>query len=193
MTTDAGFSVHLQSLEAFAQELAAQLDAMQRPSDRLYVLAGQGLPLGEFGEAHVLAARHAEVAGQMHALLSAVQEAVAFASEVTKTIATSYQSFDEGAAANYQNPGVITGPAAVAGAAAAAAGGAAGAGGSGSGATPIAVNVSIPSSATVTVDGNVPAGLPVTVTEQPFTYSDPTQAPLVHGADPGPPPDPIVR
>ena len=158
MTADAGFfRVHLQSLDDFGQELQSQLDALRRPADRLATLSGQQLPLGDFAEANALADRHAGAIEQMTGLMRAVLAAVAFAGEVTNTVAASYQQFDQQAAAAY--------------------GGAATAG-----PTPTAVQVSVPAPATVTVAGpNLPPGLPVSVTQTPVQavqYADPSQAPV---------------
>jgi hypothetical protein len=157
MSTDSDFfAVHLQSLERFAAELESQLDAMSKPSDRLAGMAGRALPLGQFAEADALGARQMSAAEQMHGLLQAVREAVGFAGDVTRTIAAAYQRFDQQAADGY---GALT------------------PGGS-PGTAVVGVDVAVPQPATVTVTGSgVAPGVPVTVTAQPVTYTDPAQAP----------------
>nr|MDT0661552.1 hypothetical protein [Micromonospora sp. DSM 115978] len=99
------FRVHLQSLVDFADELATQLDALRGPTDRLTVLGGRPLALGLFAPAVPLGQRHAGTADQMQDLLIGVRHAVAFAEEVTRTIATEYQRYDEQVAAAYRSLG----------------------------------------------------------------------------------------
>ena len=64
MTDSKFFSVHLQSLERFAQELQTQLDGLRAPLDRLAVLTQHDLALGSFGEAYGLGTHHARIADQ---------------------------------------------------------------------------------------------------------------------------------
>jgi hypothetical protein len=102
MDTDNGFyREQLQSLERFGVELSAQLDALRGPSDRLGLLAGGELPLGDFAEARALALRQLTAARQMTGLLQAVREAVSFAGEVTRVLATRHEHFDRQAAAAF--------------------------------------------------------------------------------------------
>ncbi len=110
MSTDSkSFRVHLQSLETFAQELRTQLDGLRAPLDRLAALTQYDLALGSFGEAYGLGTHHARIAEQMYSLMQAVRQAVGFAGEVTTTVVTSYQRFDQHSAAAL---GVqVTGPA----------------------------------------------------------------------------------
>lgn len=93
------FRVHLQSLKDFARELETQLDAMGKPTDGLTTLWGHPVLLGDFGEAHSLSDRHQSAVRQMHALLGNVREAIAFAGDVTHTVADAYQQTDEDIAA----------------------------------------------------------------------------------------------
>jgi hypothetical protein len=92
---DKSFFVHLQSLFDFANELQTQLSAMTAPADRLGTLAGTPVLLGDFGEANVLGASHQAAVAEMSELLGQVQQAVDFAENVTKTVATGYQQADQ--------------------------------------------------------------------------------------------------
>ena len=72
-------------------------------------LTQHDLALGSFGEAYGLGTHHARIAEQMYSLMQAVRQAVGFAGEVTTTVVTSYQRFDQHSAAAL---GVqVTGPA----------------------------------------------------------------------------------
>jgi hypothetical protein len=185
MTTDSKFfSVHLQSLESFAQELQTQLDGLRAPLDRLAVLTQQDLALGSFGEAYGLGTHHARIAEQMYTLMQAVRQAVGFAGEVTNTVVTSYQKFDQQSAAALGTSGAVQ-----LGTSGAVQPGITGVGltdavppgstGAVQPATvqPVAVQVALSQPADVQITGpNLPADLPVTVTRQqppPFTYSVP--------------------
>jgi len=188
MTTDSKFfSVHLQSLESFAQELQTQLDGLRAPLDRLAVLTQHDLALGSFGEAYGLGTHHARIAEQMYTLMQAVRQAVGFAGEVTNTVVTSYQKFDQQSAAALGTSG-----AGLPGATGAVQPGASGAvqpdtSGVVQPATvqPVAVQVALSQPADVQVTGpSLPANLPVTVTQQqpqPFTYSVPPGLPAAGG------------
>lgn len=96
---DHSFFVHLQSLTNFAVELATQLDGMFRPMDQLTSIADEPLALGDFGEAASLGESHLAAIAEMHGLLEQAKQAIAFAEEVTKTVATGYQRADEDIAA----------------------------------------------------------------------------------------------
>jgi hypothetical protein len=182
------FSVHLESLEGFAQELQTQLDGLRAPLDRLAVLNREDLALGSFGEAYGLGAHHARIAEQMYTLLQAVRQAVGFAGEVTGTVVTSYQRYDQQAAAALGPSSTVqtstvptstvptsTVPTSTV---------PPGAGGAVPPTTqPVAVQVTLSQPADVQVSGpNLPANLPVTVTrQQPFTYSQPPGLPATGG------------
>jgi hypothetical protein len=135
--TDPPFSVHLQSLQSFGQELQTQLDGLRQPLDRLSQLLRRELPLGSFGEAYSLSGHHLSMAGQMYSLLQAVRQAVEFSGQVTGQVVASYQQYDQQAATALADP----------------------------------------SAANPTI-ANLPVHLPVTVTVQSFTYSDPANANL---------------
>src|SRR4029450_12012651 len=102
---DAGafFQVHLQSLVDFAKELETQLDALERPADRLTVLSAAALALGGFQEAVSLRHAHLDTAAQMRELLRRVRDALAFAENVTLAVATGYEEFDLEVAASYRS------------------------------------------------------------------------------------------
>jgi hypothetical protein len=86
----------------FAHELEIQLEALRRPVDRLSVLSGQALALGEFDEAHSLRQRHVLAATQMHDLVSRVHDVVGFADDVTHSIADGYARSDQQIAGMFQ-------------------------------------------------------------------------------------------
>jgi hypothetical protein len=92
---DKSFFVHLQSLFDFANELQTQLTGMTSPVDRLGTLASAPVLLGEFGEAHSLGASHQAAIAEMSDLLGQVRQAIDFAEDVTKTVATGYQQADQ--------------------------------------------------------------------------------------------------
>jgi hypothetical protein len=92
---DQSFFVHLQSLFDFADELQTQLTGMTAPADRLSTLATTPVLLGDFGEAHTLGASHQAAVAEMSELLGQVQQAIDFAENVTKTVATGYQQADQ--------------------------------------------------------------------------------------------------
>jgi hypothetical protein len=177
MASDGTFSVHLQALQQFEQELRTQLDGLTKPLDRIASVAQREPPLGSFPEAQALAARHLAVAGQTYTVLQAVRQAVAFAGEVTKNITAAYQKFDGQASsnlgvmdqsqltdlANTLDPSLADptapGQAAVP--------------------QPIAIQISSDQPANITVNrDNVPPNLPIVVqgpgTSTPITYSDPS-------------------
>jgi hypothetical protein len=170
--TDPSFSVHLQSLQSFGQELRTQLDGLRQPLDRLSQLLQRELPLGSFGEAYSLAGHHLSMAGQMYSLLQAVRQAVDFSGQVTGQVVASYQQYDQQAATALADPSAATADPGVATASPTA-------GGVASGVQPVGVQVSLSQPASVQLSGaSLPAHLPVTVTRQSITYSDPANANL---------------
>lgn len=102
LMADSSFFVHLQSLFDFAGELQTQLTGMTAPVDRLDTLARTPVLLGDFGEAHVLGASHQAAITEMSELLGQVQQAIDFAENVTKTVATGYQQADQDIAGGMQ-------------------------------------------------------------------------------------------
>lgn len=99
---DQSFSVHLESLTDFARELQTQLDGMGGPMDQLRRLAGAPVLLGEFGEANSLEARTKAAVAEMHGLLDQVRQAIEFAENVTRTVATGYSQLDDDLASGMQ-------------------------------------------------------------------------------------------
>ena len=99
---DQSFLVHLQSLQDFASELQTQLGGMATPIDHLDSIAGKQILLGNFAEAHNLAASHLAAITEMTDLLGQVQQAIGFAQDVTTTVANGYQQADQDAAAGMQ-------------------------------------------------------------------------------------------
>jgi hypothetical protein len=94
-TPDTSFRVHLQSLLDLARDLEDQIEALTKPIDRLNVLSGESLALGNFDEAHTLRERHRQASRQMHDLVRAVHQVVAFAADVTHAIADGYATYDQ--------------------------------------------------------------------------------------------------
>lgn len=92
---DQSFFVHLQSLFNFASELQTQLTGMATPLDHLGTLSTTPVLLGDFGEASALGASHQAAVAEMADLLGQVQQAVTFAENITKTVATGYQQLDQ--------------------------------------------------------------------------------------------------
>jgi hypothetical protein len=99
---DSSFFVHLQSLFDFGDELQTQLTGMTAPMDRLRTLAGTPVLLGSFGEANTLGVSHHAAVAEMSELLGQVQQAIEFAENVTKTVATGYQQVDQDVAGGMQ-------------------------------------------------------------------------------------------
>lgn len=99
---DQSFFVHLQSLFDFATELETQLTGMSGPVDKLSSLSGTPVLLGDFGEANVLSAAHQAAIAEMSELLGQVRQAIDFAENVTKTVATGYQQADQDVAGGLQ-------------------------------------------------------------------------------------------
>ena len=95
---DQSFLVHLQSLLDFASELQTQLGGMATPIDQLDSIAGKQILLGDFAEAHNLAASHQAAITEMSELLGQVQQAIGFAQDITTTVANGYQQADQDAA-----------------------------------------------------------------------------------------------
>jgi hypothetical protein len=104
--SDSGaFQVRPRELLALADELAAQREAVRQPADRLAVLGADPLELGAFAEAFALREAHTAAALRMNQLAYAVAVAVGFAEEVTRAVATGYQSADESVADSYRTLG----------------------------------------------------------------------------------------
>jgi hypothetical protein len=105
MPSDPGagsFEVRPQELIGLADELAAQRAAVRQPADRLATLGADPLELGAFAEAYALRDAHTAAALRMSQLVAAVAEAIGFAEEVTRAVATGYQGADESVADSYR-------------------------------------------------------------------------------------------
>ena len=107
---DQSFFVHLQSLFDFADELRTQLTGLTAPVDRLTTLAGAPVLLGDFGEAQSLGTSHQAAVAEMSELLGQVRQAIDFAEDVTKTVATGYQQVDQDVAGGLRVSGVDSMP-----------------------------------------------------------------------------------
>jgi len=116
-TPDTSFRVHLQSLLDLARDLEDQIEALTKPIDRLNVLSGESLALGNFDEAHTLRERHRQASRQMQDLVRAVHQVVGFAADVTHAIADGYATYDQDIAGAFRGghsapvgPTTTTGP-----------------------------------------------------------------------------------
>jgi len=100
---NASFRVHLESLTAFVAALDSQLDALGRPAGALAGLTQQPLPWGLFAEADSLGRQHEAAAAQMADLIQSVRDSIGFVRQVTRTVATQYQNYDEAVAGSYRS------------------------------------------------------------------------------------------
>lgn len=96
--TDTSFYVHLKSLRDFARELETQLQGILGPAGQLDSLQGTPILLGAFGEASELSQAHQAAAQEMQELLGQVKQAIGFAENVTKVVASGYEQADQSAA-----------------------------------------------------------------------------------------------
>ena len=97
------FRVHLEPLTRFATQLDHQLGAMDRPAAALAALSQRPLPLGLFAEGDALGRQHHAATVQLMQLTQAIRDALVFTAEVTRTVATQYQRFDEAVADGYRS------------------------------------------------------------------------------------------
>ncbi|MCP2170154.1 hypothetical protein [Goodfellowiella coeruleoviolacea] len=104
------FSVDLPALTEFTEELTTQLHATTRQLTELAPLAEFVLPLGEFTEAHSLDQTHHAAVADMATLLAKAGEAIAFAEEVTNTVALAYRAHDDGLTADLSALGAALRP-----------------------------------------------------------------------------------
>src|SRR5262245_38153618 len=95
MTANESFAVDLQSLTDFAGELATQLSGMTQPLSQLDSLVDHKLLLGEFGEAYSLWDDHGIAVSEMYVLVGRARDAIEFANEITGTVSTAYQHYDD--------------------------------------------------------------------------------------------------
>ncbi|WP_116206772.1 hypothetical protein [Amycolatopsis circi] len=106
---DQSYYVHLESLSDFVRELETQIHAMSRPNDFLRTLGEHPLLFGEFGEAASLADAHRAAVAEMQGLLEQVRGAIAFAQDVTTTVADGYAQADQSVAGDLHQSGQQTG------------------------------------------------------------------------------------
>lgn len=92
------FSIHLKSLTDFADEFTTQIQSLQAPMDHLATMAGAPPLYGAFHEAWSLGAGEQAAIEEMFNLLGQVKQAIAFAGDVTGTVADGYRNADEGIA-----------------------------------------------------------------------------------------------
>jgi len=93
------FQVHLQSLKDFAQELAEQLEVVQRSTQSAAVFSRPpDLPLGAFAEAFSLSDEHSDEVTGVADLMAKVARSVDFARSVTTLVAQRYEALDSGGA-----------------------------------------------------------------------------------------------
>jgi hypothetical protein len=111
------FSIHLKSLTDFADEFTTQIQSLQAPMDHLTTMSGTPPQYGAFHEAWTLGAGEQAAIEEMSNLLGQVKNAIAFAGDVTGTVADGYQNADEGIAwglggppANYHGGNQNQGP-----------------------------------------------------------------------------------
>jgi uncharacterized phage infection (PIP) family protein YhgE len=101
--TDQSYSVEPSSLLGFAQELQTQIDGIAAPMNALANQAGAQPQFGGFTEAWLLGGSQQSAIEEMYDLLGQVKQAIAFAENVTSTIASAYQNGDQAAAAGFGN------------------------------------------------------------------------------------------
>ncbi|MEY9928220.1 hypothetical protein ABH926_002859 [Catenulispora sp. GP43] len=92
------FSIHLKSLTDFADEFTTQIQSLQAPMDHLATMGGTAPQYGAFHEAWALGAGEQAAVEEMFNLLGQVKTAIAFAGDVTGTVADGYRNADEGVA-----------------------------------------------------------------------------------------------
>jgi hypothetical protein len=76
---------------------------VDRPASALAALNQQPLPLGLFAEAESLGRQHRAATVQLLGLIQSVRDALGFTTQVTRTVATQYQRFDEAVADSYRS------------------------------------------------------------------------------------------
>jgi hypothetical protein len=102
--TGQSYSVDPSSLLAFAQELQTQIQGLAAPVNALAAQSAAQPQFGAFTEAWQLAQGQQSAVAQMTGLLAQVKQAMAFAENVTGTVADAYQHGDQDAAAAYLGP-----------------------------------------------------------------------------------------
>lgn len=92
------FTIHLKSLTDFADEFTTQIQSLQAPMDHLATMSGTPPQYGAFHEAWSLGAGEQAAVEEMFSLLGQVKQAIAFAGDVTGTVADGYRHADENVA-----------------------------------------------------------------------------------------------
>jgi hypothetical protein len=92
------FTIHLKSLTDFADEFTTQIQSLQAPMDHLATMSGTPPQYGAFQEAWRLGAGEQAAIEEMFSLLGQVKQAIAFAGDVTGTVAEGYRHADENVA-----------------------------------------------------------------------------------------------
>lgn len=98
------FSIHLKSLTDFADEFTTQIQSLQSPMDHLATMSGTAPQYGAFHEAWSLGAGEQAAVEEMFSLLGQVKTAIAFAGDVTGTVAEGYRNADENIAYGLGGP-----------------------------------------------------------------------------------------
>jgi len=98
------FSIHLKSLTDFADEFTTQIQSLQAPMDHLATMSGTAPQYGAFHEAWSLGAGEQAAVEEMFSLLGQVKTAIAFAGDVTGTVADGYRNADENIAYGLGGP-----------------------------------------------------------------------------------------
>ena len=98
------FSIHLKSLTDFADEFTTQIQSLQSPMDHLATMSGTAPQYGAFHEAWSLGAGEQAAVEEMFSLLGQVKTAIAFAGDVTGTVAEGYRNADENIAYGSRRP-----------------------------------------------------------------------------------------
>ncbi|MFL6116346.1 MAG: hypothetical protein ACJ786_34075 [Catenulispora sp.] len=94
-TPEQSFSIHLKSLLDFAGEFTTQIESIQAPMDHLATMSASPPQYGAFAEAWSLGAGEQAAIEEMYSLLGQVKQAIAFAGDVTGTVADGYRHADE--------------------------------------------------------------------------------------------------
>ena len=89
------FTIHLKSLTDFADEFTTQIQSLQAPMDHLATMSGTPPQYGAFHEAWTLGAGEQAAIEEMYTLLGQVKQAIAFAGDVTGTVADGYRNADD--------------------------------------------------------------------------------------------------
>ncbi|MFI7672952.1 hypothetical protein [Actinophytocola sp. NPDC049390] len=107
---DEAFAINLDSLTTFTHELGTQLSGMAQPKGHLDALTVAAMLLGTFGEAQSLRTNHDVAVDEMSVLVGQARDAIDFAAEITKSVTTSYEHYDDEVAAAVRNAAHGVGP-----------------------------------------------------------------------------------